>query len=285
MDKAYILSANSAFSIQAQPRSVHTRYGVPIGGPVDKKAAHGINILLDNSKQTPVLEWALMGPKLQFSAPTYIVVSTFSKHTLLNNKPVRPNEKTFVPSDSILKLGAHPDKVYSYLAIQGGFKVKKILGSKSSLATYTDQGATSHFSYQGIRDHTFARNRPSFAFPSAATNRLVRNIPAHPGPEYAQLNKIQKQALDQYFTLSSKRNRMGMQIQEPLANALPSILSAPIQPGTIQLTPSGKLILLGKDCQTTGGYPRILWLPSKALTTLYQLQSGIKFKFDISEYS
>ncbi|WP_368736183.1 hypothetical protein [Algibacter sp. L4_22] len=28
-------------------------------------------------------------------------------------------------------------------------------------------------------------------------------------------------------------------------------------PGTVQLTPSGEIILLMRDCQITGGYPKI----------------------------
>ncbi|OAV45719.1 hypothetical protein A3850_015000 [Lewinella sp. 4G2] len=56
------------------------------------------------------------------------------------------------------------------------------------------------------------------------------------------------------------------------------MLSSPVLPGTIQLTPTG-LIVLGPDAQTVGGYPRILQLDIQALTNLYQLLPGTPIRF------
>ena len=36
-----------------------------------------------------------------------------------------------------------------------------------------------------------------------------------------------------------------------------------------------------RDCQTTGGYPRILQLAEKSLNNLAQLRTGDKIKFEI----
>ena len=63
-----------------------------------------------------------------------------------------------------------------------------------------------------------------------------------------------------------------------------SIVSSPVIPGTVQLTPSGKLIVLMRDCQTTGGYPRILQLSDKGIRTIAQklTNENINFSFQQS---
>jgi allophanate hydrolase subunit 2 len=54
-------------------------------------------------------------------------------------------------------------------------------------------------------------------------------------------------------------------------------------PGTIQLTPSGRVIILCRDCQTTGGYPRILQLDKKSLDCLSQKVTGEKINFYLNK--
>lgn len=52
------------------------------------------------------------------------------------------------------------------------------------------------------------------------------------------------------------------------------MLSTPVLPGTVQLSPSGPL-LLGPDAQTLGGYPRALLLARpEQLAQAYQLRPG-----------
>ena len=54
-------------------------------------------------------------------------------------------------------------------------------------------------------------------------------------------------------------------------------------PGTVQLTPSGKLIALMRDCQTTGGYPRVLQLSDYAINILSQKNTGNQIKFRLTD--
>ena len=60
-----------------------------------------------------------------------------------------------------------------------------------------------------------------------------------------------------------------------------SILSSGTLPGTVQLTPSGELIFLMKDAQTTGGYPRILQLTDESISDLAQLSPNEKFTIQL----
>ena len=57
----------------------------------------------------------------------------------------------------------------------------------------------------------------------------------------------------------------------------PELLSTAVTRGTLQLTPSGQLIVLMADHQTTGGYPRIGTVISADMPSLAQMPIGSSF--------
>ena len=67
---------------------------------------------------------------------------------------------------------------------------------------------------------------------------------------------------------------MAVQLEELLSNKLSNIRTGPVIPGTVQLTPKGKLICLMADCQVTGGYPRVLQLSTSAMGYMGQRKQG-----------
>ena len=50
----------------------------------------------------------------------------------------------------------------------------------------------------------------------------------------------------------------------------PLVWTAPVLPGTIQCTPDGTLVILMRDAQTTGGYPRVLQVSDEGINRLAQ---------------
>ena len=74
---------------------------------------------------------------------------------------------------------------------------------------------------------------------------------------------------------------MAYQLNELIEGNKVSMLTSATLPGTIQLTPAGKLIILMKDGQTTGGYPRILQLSDMAMSILAQKRSGDHISFKL----
>jgi antagonist of KipI len=59
------------------------------------------------------------------------------------------------------------------------------------------------------------------------------------------------------------------------------IITAAVCPGTIQLPPSGVPMVLMRDAQTTGGYPRVLQVLDEDLNALAQLKAGTMIKLNI----
>ena len=107
-------------------------------------------------------------------------------------------------------------------------------------------------------------------------------IEVYTGPEYNLLNALPKEQFSKtLFTISKENSRMGYRLQEHIENDLGSLLTSAVLPGTVQLTPSGKLIILMRDCQITGGYPRILQLTESSINNLAQKTTGDTFTFKI----
>jgi len=74
---------------------------------------------------------------------------------------------------------------------------------------------------------------------------------------------------------------MAYQLQETIPGHNRSMITSATIPGTVQFTPTGKLIILMKDGQTTGGYPRVLQLSNTAICILAQKKFGDMVDFHL----
>jgi allophanate hydrolase subunit 2 len=107
-------------------------------------------------------------------------------------------------------------------------------------------------------------------------------LKVYKAPEFDMLTETQLQVLfSKDFTVAKENNRMAYQLNEMLEGHNHSMLTSATLPVTVQLTPSGKLIILMKDGQTTGGYPRILQLSDKAIAILAQKRQGATISFKL----
>ena len=76
---------------------------------------------------------------------------------------------------------------------------------------------------------------------------------------------------------------MGIQLDELVVNELEDLPTNPVFPGTVQLTPSGKMIILMRDAGVTGGYPRILHLSEDGQSQLAQKKVGDPIRYQLME--
>jgi allophanate hydrolase subunit 2 len=73
---------------------------------------------------------------------------------------------------------------------------------------------------------------------------------------------------------------MGLRLDTPALRLQPQeILTVPMTDGAIQVTPSGGLIVLHVDHQSTGGYPVIATVISADLPLLAQARPGDTVRF------
>jgi len=119
---------------------------------------------------------------------------------------------------------------------------------------------------------------------SHISNFEDENILLDRGPEFEVLSEAARQhLLEASFTVSNNSNRMGVRLdsEDVLDHSKHSMLSSGVIPGTVQLPPNGFPIVLMRDAQTTGGYPRIAQLTADSIDLLAQKKPGDCIKFAI----
>lgn len=284
MAEIEILHPGLFSSIQDAGRAGYREFGVPAGGAMDKQAAGMANLLLKNKPDAAVLEITFQGPKMLFLAPAQIVITGADLSPALDGIKTGNNRIIQVKTGQEISFGRRNCGYRAYLAVKGGFHTETVLGSQSWSPGITrhsrlERGMKMPF-LEGIQepDQKYAAVKPD----EHLTSEIIE---AFPGPEFDLLQPSEKEALKKWhFSAAKESNRMGIQFREKLKNALEPILTGPVLPGTVQLTPSGTLIALMRDGQTTGGYPRILQLSEAGINTLAQKLPGEKFMLRLANY-
>lgn len=258
-------------SVQDKGRVGFASIGVPVSGVMDAFSADLANNILNNALEDAVLEITFGGCQLEFLVETNICISGGDFSPKINNKPISLNSRIKIYKNDVLSFGKINLGVRCYLAVYGGFLINKVLKSRSFYQNITKQFLIKKEDILpiGAFKNTLATSNTSIK--TTKSHFQSQEIMCYPGPEFYLLNKKQKQQIEnEVFTISNDNNRMGYRLNETIENELPSILTSAVLPGTVQLTPSGKLIVLMRDCQVTGGYPRVLQISETSLNKLSQ---------------
>lgn len=258
-------------------------YGVPISGAMDSQSAKIANALVGNDENDAVLEITLFGPKLEFHNDVLVSLAGAELSPTLNNKEILMNTAIRISKGDVLSFGKLKYGCRCYLAVSGGFQTENIMLSRSMY-----KNITSKFRIEKGDELKVKTAANDFKVSSNALVRIdnssfkERELIVCKGPEFHLLTKSQKEKLlTAHFTIAKENSRMAYQLEEVLDNNLKAIITSLVLPGTVQLTPSGKLIILMKDCQTTGGYPRVLQLSESSINSLAQKFTGSKIKFTL----
>ena len=280
-----VLESGFWTSIQDRGRYDFRGYGVPVSGWMDSYSAEFANIILGNKEGTAVMELTMTGPSLQFDSPTSIAIVGADMQPFINGDPVLHNKVIDIKANDILKFHAAKIGVRCYLGVKGGFKSKTVLGSRSFYKGITKQARIKKGDVIPYQTATKSMSPPlaKLKFKDDYFHQSLLEV--FPGPDYDMLSQELKNKLcNTDFEISRLNNRMAYQFENLVPNSLENIITGPVIPGTVQLTPSGKLIALMKDCQTTGGYPRVLQLTQKAMNTLSQKQAGKSVNFRLKGF-
>ena len=275
-----VLDAGFYTTIQDTGRFKYRKFGVPLSGAMDTKSAKIANSLLENDLNDALLEITMTGPTLEFEEPTFIALSGAEMSAEINGEPIDNYAVHRIQAGDILSYGKLESGFRSYLAVKGGIKTPKVLGSTSYFKSLTPQGH--------LKNRTEVDYEPSLEFEPKIAHFIPEPIQKEPqllvyaGPELDRIDEESRQRLfNAPFTIAKDYNRMAYQLEETVnSHKIPMITSANL-PGTVQLTPAGKLIILMRDGQTTGGYPRILQLQESAISILSQKKFGDSLRFKL----
>jgi len=278
-----ILSDSLQTSVQDLGRKGYRSFGVPISGTMDKYSAILANKLLNNDEDLPVLEITMTGPKIMFEDHTLFVLTGADLSPELNGEPIQMNHAYSVRTSDVLSFGKMNLGVRAYLAVKGGFLTEKIMGSYSMYDGITPKGKVNKGDRLRIASYESELEITTSKLKVKPSHFTTKKLEVTKGPEYNRLTKKQRDKLfSMTFKIDPLCNRMGYQLK----NKFPAlknneIITSITIPGTVQITPSGKLIVMMRDCPTTGGYARILQLTDMAINQLAQKRENDRFKFDL----
>ena len=273
-----VLKAGFYSTVQDSGRFHYRNKGVPVSGVMDEMTVFKVNSLLENEISSAVLEITMTGPTLMFEEETYMALGGAEMSATLNNSPIRNYKVYQIEVGDILSFGRLDRGFRSYLGVRGGFTCKEILGSRSFYKPITKENR--------LRDNDvvpFVYNKlfqPKISEIKVDCFLDDHKLEVSKGPEFNLLtDRHLEEIFSRSFTVAHENNRMAYQIKETISSHEMSMLTSATLPGTVQLTPTGKLIILMKDGQTTGGYPRVFQLTDKAICVLAQKRGGDKVNF------
>lgn len=287
MQKSGLLS-----TIQDLGRQGFRRFGINPGGAMDKQAVRLINILLGNDDAEAVLEMHFPAPLLEFEADALIALGGADFGASLNNNEIENWRPFFIEKGSVLEFKKRVFGSRAYLAVKGGFAVKKWLKSSSTNLAANIGG----FAGRALQknDGLFFNQRTKDKGQKTSykiSRSLTANYQKSPtkvrvigGAEFDLLTAVHEQIfLTQNFRVSRESDRMGFRLMgEPLfLIEQQELISSAIDFGTIQLLPDGQMIILMADHQTSGGYPRIAHVVSVDLPILAQLGANDNIGFEM----
>jgi antagonist of KipI len=251
--------------------------GMPRSGAFDPYLAKVANQLTGNSHDTPLLEFALVGPSLRFHQSCKIAFAGFSIKYILNGSPLPEFCAFKVEPGQELRFNGM-NGWFGYLAISGGIQIEKILDSASTYAAAGIFGRlkTGDQLQSGKGDkQCFAINKEVLMLPK---NNVLHILEAAHSHLFTEQSKKRICANDYLLTLQS--DRMGARLQGPGIEVPEIKRSVPTLPGVIQIARSGHPIILGPEGPVTGGYPQIGILSQSSWTTLAAIQPGKSLRFE-----
>ena len=279
-----ILSPGIQTTIQDRGRHGLIKYGIPKSGAMDQRSFVIANLLLRNPGSAAALETTLPGLKLQALTKITISITGADLDPWLNDQPAPQWTAFTMREGDVLCLKKRKRGLRAYLAVQGGFDVPEVLGSRS---TY-------------IRGRIGAPLGAGEALSSCPFDREatedVLTLPREYRPDFDRADPIRvlMGPQDDYFTphgietflnstyrISPQADRQGFRTEGPSIEIAkgPGIITDPIPPGSIQVPGDGKPIVLLRDAQVTGGYAKIAIVARVEMDSLGQMLPGGTIRF------
>lgn len=265
--------------------------GVNPDGVMDSRTFRLLNILLQNDENEGVLEMNFPAPQLLFEENAIISLGGADFAATVNNQPISLFKTVAVGVGDVLKFQKKLHGERTYLAVKGGFDLKKWLGSVSynQAVKLPNLQIVKGLSIplkkeEQVEKVVWLGNAlaPPYGAGQGASLRFL------PGPEHKLLTSASKQVLQNTpFQITKDSNRMGYRLSGEMLTTIEkvSLLSSAVTFGTMQLFPNGQIIVLMASHQTTGGYPRIGTIIAVDLPKLAQMGSLTEIYFRESSFS
>lgn len=281
-----ILTPGPLSLLQDLGRYGYQSIGVSTGGPMDEHAFLWANRLLENDRNAAQIEVTMGQFSCEFYAATTIAITGADMAATLNGQPIASWQSYTVEQGDRLALRGARAGMRTYLAVKGGFKVPLPLDSCATVVRDELGGM------QGFGEKLKAKDLLRYSVSKPILTKRVPHqfIPDHNktltlevilGYQYQDFSTEQRERFfNSTYTLTPQMDRMGCRLA---GNAIKcqteKLVSEGIALGAIQIPADGQPIVLLKDRQTIGGYPKIGCVTAKGVSQLAQCQPGAEIRF------
>lgn len=262
--------------------------GLSTGGAADEQAFLWANRLLDNPPNSHALEIWFGGLQLQAQTHTTIAITGAEMQASINEHPIENWQSHSLHPGDILQFGHAQSGIQSYLAVHKGFQLQPCFGSVATVPREKMGGIKGDGSALKADDvlpcqtsrSTLKTRVPPIFIPNYQKSLIVNVIPCEPREHFSE-TELQK-FYHTTYRLSSESNSMGIKLDgETITPDVQGIISEGIAYGTIQIPPDGQPIILLKDRQTIGGYPKLGTVFPMDAFLLAQQQPNNELRFAI----
>ncbi|WP_407333398.1 biotin-dependent carboxyltransferase family protein [Enterovibrio sp. 27052020O] len=272
--------------LQDAGRIGYQHLGITAGGPMDEHAFYWANRLLGNPPNTNQLEITFGQLQLKVNAATCIAITGADLSARINDKPVKSWCTFAVKKGDTLEFGTPKQGLRAYLAVKGGFECEEKLGSVATVKREKIGGLKGNGEplKQGevlrFTPHVqpIDQRAPKWTIPNYDAPLELGVMPAYQNASFS--HDAQMTFFTSAYEVSQNIDRMGYRLSgAPIKSSLGGIISEGIAFGAIQIPNDGQPIVLMKDRQTIGGYPKIGCLSSLGAGQLSQRRPGQTVSF------
>ena len=251
-------------TIQDLGRPGHIHQGVPRGGAADVDSARQANRIVGNPEGAAVLECTLQGPWLRSEGHLILAVAGADLGFCAADTALASPQRFTLRPGELLSTTQRNWGARAYLAVAGGFRARSWLGSASTHLQLR-KGGFGRPLRQGDRLRVGQIGADGADREIATPLALLAERPAvlrvQPGPHLQLIGRAAAEKMvNVELSVAASSDRRGVRLtglQD--VHRVGEVDSIGLLPGSVQLTPSGMLIVLLCDHPTTGGYP-IPWL-------------------------
>lgn len=282
---------NSTFfvTIQDKGRFGYSHIGVTNSGAMDEYAYFMLNRLLKNSLDTNVLEIGCSNVIFKFHKNTKIALCGADSEIYLNNEKKELWKSFDVKKNDILKIEKILNGNWLYLGVFGGFNIKKEFDSNSVTIKENFGGLDGNILKKGVTLPFFKYKKFCNSFlkkeyiPNYKSELILRVIFSYQEKDFKKEEK--EKFLNTDYFITKDFNRMAFKLKgEPIKCDKDGIISEGIAFGSIQIPKDGQPIILLKERQTIGGYPKIGVVLGIDCFKLSQAKFNTKIRFEEISY-
>jgi biotin-dependent carboxylase-like uncharacterized protein len=281
-----VLKPGLLTTVQDLGRYGFLKYGVPVSGAMDTFSLVTANLLAGNQRNEACLETTLTGPELQVLTDTQIAITGGFCAPKVNGQSVMMWQTLTLQEDDVVSFGRMEGGCHAYVAVRGGIDTPIVLGSRS---TYVRGGFGGVDGRQlkagdvieGVQT-TFLKTESRL--PEELTPRFAEHLILHVvlGPQADMFtDKGIETLLSNVYSVALEVDRMGYRLGGPMIEnrGKADIVSDALLPGAIQVPKNGKPMVMMRDAQTTGGYPKIAVVITPDLDILGQAKPNHVVEF------